>query len=128
MILAEQGRPCLLVPTIRAGANFFSADALFNLCYFCVSFTTTLLQTLHLKCIISVVLIALLHIFLSPEPYLFHLFDFVVFYIESTLLCYLHIKCLISIMLIVLLLVCIFYLQDLIHSIFFDFVTSYTKY
>ena len=74
---------------------------LFNLSYFCLSFTKTLLHTLHLKCIISVVLIALRHIFLSPEPYLFHLFDFVVFYIESTLLCYLHIKCLISIMLIV---------------------------
>ena len=97
---------------------------LFNLTYFCLSFTKTLLHTLHLKCIISVVLIALRHIFLSPEPYLFHLFDLVVFYIESTLLCYLHLKCLISIMLIVLL--CIFYLQDLIHSIFFDFVASYT--
>ena len=72
----------------------------------------------------SVVLIAVLHIFLSPEPYIFHLFDFVVFYVESTLLRYLHLKCLISIMLIVLL--CIFYLQNLIHSISFDFVASYT--
>ena len=30
VILAEQGRPCLLVATIRAGSIYFSVDALFQ--------------------------------------------------------------------------------------------------